>query len=135
VIGQDDKETTAIKAVIERETAAYFQTDYKGWMDCWVHAPYSYWCVADSTGFNTFEGWKAIEIGFTDYFVTSKPSTTTFARKWNSIRIYGTGAYANFVQLTTLDGVTVAEDELRVLEKQNNKWKIVLVMVGHKKGN
>lgn len=135
VIAQDDKEKAAIKAVIIKETTAFFQTDYKGWMDCWVHAPYAYWSNADSTGIYTYEGWKAIEIGFTDYFVTSKPSTAKIDRKWHEIRVYGSGAYARFVQITTEDGNVKVEDELRVLEKQNGQWKIVLVglMKGSKK--
>jgi hypothetical protein len=135
VMAQDDKEKLAIKAAIVKETTAFFGTDYKSWMDSWVHAPYAYWSVSDSTGFNTYEGWNAIEIGFTDYFVTSKPSTAKIERKWNEIRVYGNGAYARFVQYTTTDGITEAEDELRILEKQNNQWKIVLVgvMKGMKK--
>jgi len=105
------------------------ETDYKGWMDCWVHAPYAYWSFADTTGVNTYEGWKAIEIGFTDYFVTSKPSTAKVDRRWHEIRVYGNGAYARFVQISTNEGQTVEEDELRILEKQSNQWKIVLVGV------
>jgi hypothetical protein len=133
---QDDKEKMAIKAAIEKETTAFFQTDYKTWIDCWAHVPYAYWSVSDTSGFNTYEGWKAIEIGFTDYFVTSKPSTAKIERKWHDIRVYGTGAYARFVQYTTDEGATVVEDELRILENQNNQWKIVLVgvMKGMQKG-
>ena len=26
--------------MIEAETAAYFNKDYEGWTECWVHAPY-----------------------------------------------------------------------------------------------
>lgn len=134
-IAQTEKEKEAIKAVIVKETTAYQATDNKAWMDCWVHAPYAYWSLADSTGFNTYEGWKAIEIGFTDYFLTSKPQTATTERKWHEIRVYGNGAYARFVQITTTEGKTIEEDELRILEKHNNQWKIVLVgvMKGSKK--
>ncbi len=128
-LAQGEKEKAAIKSIIERETTAYFQTDYKTWMDCWVHAPYSYWSFADTTGVYNFEGWKAIEIGFTDYFVTSRPSKAKIERKWGEIRVYGNGAYARFIQLTTNEGVTVAEDELRILKKHDNQWKIVLVGV------
>ena len=135
VTAQDDKEKMAIKACIERETKAFFETDYKTWIDSWAHTPYAYWSVSDTTGVSTYEGWKAIEIGFNDYFVTSKPSSAKIERKWHEIRVYGQGAYARFVQYTTEDRVTVVQDELRILEKQNNQWKIVLVgvMQGMKK--
>ena len=137
VTAQDDKEKNAIKAAIEKETKAFFETDQKSWIESWVHAPYAYWSVSDTTGVSTYEGWKAIEIGFNDYFVTSKPSSAKIDRKWHEIRVYGNGAYARFVQYTTEAGVTVAEDELRILEKQNTQWKIVLVgvMKGMKKAN
>lgn len=126
---QDDKERAAIKSVIEQETTAYLNKNSKAWIDCWVHAPYSHWSYSDSTGYTSYSGWKAIEIGFTDYFLTSTPSTARVERKWGEIRVYGSGAYARFVQITTEDGKTREEDELRILEKQNNKWKIVLVGV------
>lgn len=131
---QPDKDKAAIRAAIEKETTAFFQADYKGWIESWVHAPYAYWSLSDTSGFNTFEGWKAIEIGFTDYFLTSKPSTAKIERKWGDIRIYGSGAFARFVQLTTEDGATTVQDEFRVLEKLNNQWKIVVVGVMKQKG-
>lgn len=122
----------AIKAVIENETRAYFNVDYKNWMESWAHVPYAYWSFADTAGLNQFKGWKAIEIGFTDYFVTSKPSNATIDRTWEDLRIYKDGAFARYKQVLTVNGVKGAEQtEIRVLEKdkKDNKWKIVLVGV------
>ena len=122
----------AIKAIIERETRAYFSVDYKNWMESWSHAPYAYWSYADTAGINYFEGWKAIEIGFTDYFVTSRPSDIEIDRTWEDLRIYKDGAYARFKQTLVTEGVRGPEQtEIRVLEldKKDNKWKIILVAV------
>lgn len=127
---QKASETDLIKAAIVRETDAFFQIDYKTWMDSWVHAPYAYWSLVDASGTSYYEGWEAIEIGFTDYFVTSKPSNTKIERTWQEIRVYGNGAYARFRQKIITDGVAGNEQmEIRVLEKQKNVWKIVLVGV------
>lgn len=123
----------AIKAVIERETDAYFSIDYKNWIDSWSHVPYAYWSYADTAGINYFEGWKAIEIGFTDYFVTSRPIDIEVDRTWEDLRIYKDGAYARFKQKVITDGVEGPEQtEIRVLERDKqdgNKWKIILVGV------
>jgi hypothetical protein len=123
----------AIKKLIEQETDAYFSIDYKTWMKSWMHTPQAYWSFADTSGITTFEGWKAIEIGFTDYFVTSKPVDTRFERTWQEVKVYGNGAYARFKQRVITNGVKGPEQvEIRVLEKDpadNNQWKILLVGV------
>lgn len=124
-------ETDLIKAAIVRETDAFFKIDYKTWLDSWVHAPYAYWSLVDAQGESSYyEGWEAIEIGFTDYFVTSKPTNTTVERKWGEIRVYGNGAYARFRQTLVTDGKRGNEQvEIRILEKQKGVWKIALVGV------
>lgn len=132
VLSQKISDEAAIKKVIERETNAYFGIDYQNWMKSWAHVPYAYWSYADTAGINYFEGWKAIEIGFTDYFVTSKPTRIEIDRTWEDLRIYKDGAYARFKQTLVTNGVRGPEQtEIRVLEKdkKDNAWKIVLVGV------
>lgn len=129
---ESTSETELIKAAIARETEAFFQIDYQAWMDSWVHAPYAYWSLVDANGETSYyEGWEAIEIGFTDYFVTSKPSpNTTVERTWQEIRVYGNGAYARFRQRLITGGVARNEQvEIRILEKQGGVWKIAVVAV------
>lgn len=120
----------AIKSVIERETKAFFSIDYKTWMECWIHTPSAYWSYADTTGINYYEGWKAIEIGFTDYFLTSKPANIEIDRVWQEVKVYDNGAYARFKQKLVTNGVPGPEQvEIRVLEKDKGLWKILLVGV------
>ena len=127
---QKTNDVDAIKAVIEKETNAFFSVDYETWMNSWVHAPHAYWSFVDTTGIVQYEGWKAIEIGFTDYFITSKPSEFKVDRVWQEIRVYGTGAFARFRQVVTSNGVRGGEQtEIRILEKDKTGWKIVLVGV------
>jgi hypothetical protein len=127
---QKVNDVDAIKAVIEKETNAFFDVNYKSWMESWVHSPSAYWSYADTTGINYYKGWNAIEIGFTDYFVTSKPADTKIERQWEEVKIYCNGAYARFRQTLTVNGVRGPEQvEIRILEKEKNNWKIMLVGV------
>jgi hypothetical protein len=120
----------AIKTVIEQETKAFFGIDYKTWMESWVHTPSAYWSYADASGINYYEGWNAIEVGFTDYFLTSKPADISIERTWQEIKVYGNGAYARFKQRLITGGIPGPEQvEIRVLEKDKNAWKILLVGV------
>lgn len=131
VMAQRVNEVDAIKAAIEKETKAFFEIDYKTWLDSWVHTPYAYWSFVDSTGISQYEGWRAIEIGFTDYFITGKPANTRIERVWQEVRVYGDGAFARFKQRVITDGVAGAEQmEIRILEKDKKSgWKIALVGV------
>jgi hypothetical protein len=125
----------AIKTVIEQETKAFFSIDYKTWMESWMHTPSAYWSYADTSGINYYEGWNAIEVGFTDYFLTSKPANINIERTWQEIKVFGNGAYARFKQRLITDGVRGPEQvEIRVLEKDKNTWKILLVGVLKKEG-
>jgi hypothetical protein len=119
----------AIKAVIERETKAFFEIDSKSWSDSWLHAPYTFWSFADTTDVNSFSGWPNIEKGFADYFKNSKPSNAKIDRTWIDIKIYGNGAYARFTQKVNDNTNRPAQAEVRVLEKVKGQWKIVCVSV------
>jgi hypothetical protein len=119
----------AIKALIERETKAFFEIDYKTWAESWAHVPYAFWSFADTTDVNSFSGWEAIDQGFRQYFKTSKPSSAKIDRTWHDIRIYGNGAYARFTQHVKDQSTRPPQAEVRVLEKVKGQWKIVCVSV------
>jgi hypothetical protein len=51
-------------------------------------------------------------------------------REWGEIKVYGGGAYARFKQRVVTNGVPgPVQEEIRVLEKDKDKWKILLVGV------
>jgi hypothetical protein len=118
-----------IKALIERETKAFFEIDAKTWNDSWIQAPYAFWSFADTTDVNSFSGWENIKNGFADYFRTAKPSPATIDRTWHDIKVYGNGAYARFTQKVNDNTNRPPQAEVRVLEKVKGKWKIVCVSV------
>jgi hypothetical protein len=120
---------SVIKSLIEKETKAFFEIDYATWAACWAHVPYAFWSFADTTDVNSFTGWEAIDKGFANYFKTSKPSTAKIERTWREIRIYGNGAYARFTQHVNDDTDRPPQEEMRILERMNDQWKIVCVTV------
>ena len=121
----------AIKALIERETKAFFEIDYKTWADSWSHVPYAFWSFADTTDVNSFSGWDQIQKGFAEYFRTAKPSTAKIERSWLGleVKVYGNGAYVRFNQHVKDDSKRPPQAEIRILEKVNGAWKIVCVNV------
>jgi hypothetical protein len=119
----------AIKQVIENETKAFFEIDYKTWADSWSHAPHAFWSFADTTDVNSFSGWEAINKGFADYFKRAKPSKAKIDRTWLDVKVYGNGAYARFTQHVQDDSRRNPQAEVRVLEKSKGQWKIVCVSV------
>jgi hypothetical protein len=132
----ESNDVELVKEAIDRESKAFFQIDRNTWAECWAHVPYAYWSFADTTDVNFFEGWDAIDKGFSDYFRTSKPSTTKMERNWHDVRVYGNSAYARFTQKVQDDVGRDEQAEVRVLEKIDGKWKVVHVgVIAKQKGN
>jgi hypothetical protein len=126
---QKKNDSAAIKALIEKETKAFFEIDYKTWADSWAQTSYAFWSFADTTDVNSFSGWDNISKGFGEYFRTAKPSKANIERNWLDIKIFGNGAYARFTQHVKDNTNRQPQAEVRVLEKINGQWKIVCVNV------
>ena len=123
------KDIEAIKALIEKETKAFFEIDQNAWAESWVHTPYAFWSFADTTDVNSFSGWQSIKEGFAAYFRTAKPSPAKIDRTWHEIKVFGNGAYARFTQKVSDNTRRPPQAEVRVLEKIKGQWKIVCVSV------
>lgn len=129
-IGQKkNSDEEAIKALLEKETKAFFEIDYKNWSDSWNHAPHAFWSFADSTGVNSFSGWDNIDKGFAEYFKTAKPSKAKIDRSDFQIKVYNNSAYVRFKQTVRDDSIRPPQEEVRVLEKIKGQWKIICVTV------
>ncbi|MFN5169234.1 MAG: hypothetical protein ACK5DD_06390 [Cyclobacteriaceae bacterium] len=122
------KDQEMIKAVIEKETQSFFRVDRKGWEESWMKVPYAYWSYSDSTGTSYVEGWDQLTKTFDDYFKTAKPNQAKISNQWIDIRVYGSGAYARFIQRVQDDIDRDETSQVRVLEKgKDGKWKVVCV--------
>ncbi len=138
VTAQSDKEVTAIKAAIERETKAFLEVNRKEWEDAWLQVPYAYWSYSDSTGTSFIESWADIKKSFEEYFRTQTPNRhidvahddakLTVDRIWKDVRVYGTGAFVQYTQKVR-DNIGDRDEtsQIRVLEKKDGKWKVVYV--------
>lgn len=124
-LAQDDKEKTAIKNVVARETEAFMNLDHKTWADSWLPATYAYWSYSDSTGTNFVDGWQNIEKTFEEYFRTQKPSNSKITNIWQEVRVYGNGAYVRFIQSVEDNIDKDQTSQVRVLEKKDGKWRVV----------
>ncbi|HPM29454.1 MAG TPA: hypothetical protein PLJ60_03875 [Chryseolinea sp.] len=126
---QKSSEEDAIKAVLEKETKAFVEIDYKTWSDTWAHVPYAFWSLADTTDVNSFSGWDVIDASFAEYFKSSKPSVAKIDRTWHYIKVFGNAAYVRFTQNVSDDIMRPGQAQVRVLEKIKGQWKIVCVTV------
>lgn len=115
--GTAQKDQDLIKVVIEKETQTFFRVDRKGWEESWLKTPYAYWSYSDSTGTSYVEGWDQLNKTFDDYFKTAKPNQAKITNQWIEIRLYGTGAYARFIQRVQDDMDRDETQQMRVLEK------------------
>ena len=121
------KDEKAIKAVIEKETAAWFARDAKAMESYWAKVPQTTQCVSllgDVVMFNTAESTKG-----KDPFagVGHEPQKATVTRTdWN-IRMVGNGTYVTYTEKDETAGVTSHFYESRFMEKIDGQWKIVAV--------
>ncbi len=137
LFAQDAKEVAAIKSVIEKETLSFFSVNRKDWEDSWLQSPYAYWSYSDSTGTSFIEGWAGIKKSFDEYFTTHKASrqidvahqsaAVKIDRTYQSVRVYGNGAYVRYTQNVKDDIDRDETSQVRILEKKDGKWKIVCV--------
>lgn len=122
LLAQDEE---AIKGVIAQETSAFLNVNYKSWGETWLKVPYAYRSYSDATTTTYVEGWEDLNKTFTTYFKTAKPANSEIINDWIEIRIFENGAYVRFTQKIK-DSIELEEtSQIRVLEKQDGKWKIV----------
>jgi hypothetical protein len=125
--GQAQSDKEAIKSVIEQETAAFMNVDYRTWSGLWLKVPYAYWSYSDSTGTSFVEGWDNLDNTYVDYFKNARPSKAEITNEWIEIRIFENGAYAHFEQKVYDEIDSDITSQIRVLEKKDGKWKLVCV--------
>ena len=123
-------ETSAIKAVIERETTTWRLGDIKGHADCWHIQPYTRILVSTANGV-TLDISPSLIINPTPDIMGDKSVSVNSNYK---ISVNGNSAWSSHDQKTTaVDGTKSNSYEIRMLEKINGQWKIVGESVHHYK--
>ena len=119
--GQKNKETEAIKRVLERESATWRSGDIAGHADCWFIQPYSK--IIISTGDTVIDVPPLLMINPTASMVGQGGSSFNTNYK---ISINGNHAWVSHNEESTAkDGKKTYSFEFRMLEKINRQWKIV----------
>lgn len=129
-----EQEKAAIKAVIEKETQAYINVDYKSWRDCYIQEePYA----RINSGKESWGGansWAAhdssMNAGYQNY-TGEKPLPMTFKNEDYKIRVTPGAAWAVYKEnwFDKEGSKTGWNMNTRFLEKQNGEWKISYVGV------
>lgn len=130
------KETAAIMAVIKNETSSFFDGDYESWVTNWSHSPYAVQAWNNSNGTSDAAvGWDAIhhqgknwietyykngKVKIHPEYKTTKPLVTFFGTDaayliWTQ---YNADPEKKFYRVS---------HESRIMQKENNEWKIVNV--------
>ena len=123
-------ETSAIKAVIEKETTTWRLGDIKGHAACWHIQPYTRILVSTADGL-TLDIPPNIIINPTPDIMGDKSVSANTNYK---ISVNGNSAWSSHDQETTsTDGMKSHSYEMRMLEKINGQWKIVGESVHHYK--
>lgn len=117
-------EKRAILEILNDETKAAFQRDYRAWEEKWVHGDdisKVYIDFADST-FSESVGWDEIS-GFVKTFMKEHPVPEPVPELLDSIdvRLYRDGAWVTYEQQDSLRGL---KRETRLMEKVDGEWKI-----------
>ena len=119
---QSVNDTTAIKQLLDKESATWRSSDAKAHADCWHMQPYSKILVSTPDG-------KALDVpaslmltppaGMMGKGGTSERSHFTFS-------IHGSNAWVSHDEVSTaVDGTRSYSHEMRILEKIDGEWKLV----------
>jgi hypothetical protein len=119
-------DATAIKAVIRRETQAYFTADANAWRNCWANVSEAHTLNYSAMSGRVSQGVMPGDIpkAMTD----RKPVGMKIETTKEQMRINGTAAFVQYNQhLTRDDGAEDFSYQARYLEKMNGVWKIIHV--------
>lgn len=122
VFCQSKNDTTAIKQLLEKESATWRSGDTKGHADCWHIQPYSKILVSTGDG-------RVLDIPPTA--MINSPATAmgnggTSINTDYKMNINGVNAWVSHHEVSTAkDGKKSFSDEIRILEKIDGNWKLV----------
>lgn len=119
---QTTSDTTAIKQLLEKESATWRSGDVQGHAACWHIQPYSKILVSTTDG-------KCYDVPPATML---HPSATSVGKGGSAVNsnytfsIHGNDAWVSHDEASTATNGTVTySHEIRILEKINNEWKLV----------
>jgi hypothetical protein len=119
---QTNNDTTAIKQLLEKESATWRSGDIEAHADCWHIQPYSKILISTADG-------KCYDVPPEAMVHPSTAQVGKGGRAVNSnytFSIHGNDAWVSHDEASTAkDGTVTYSRELRILEKIDNEWKMV----------
>ena len=123
-----EKERSAIIAVIEGETKAFFDKDIDRLASFHVQDESNIRLTATQSGYTYDVGWEKINNFFLDYFENVMGSGDYYEVKENyKIKIYDKSAWATYDNFyyNSDDELLSTSIHTQILEKVNGEWKLV----------
>lgn len=127
LLSQNDADKTAIQQVIANETTRWAAKDYNGWAKNWLQTPEIASAFNNPDGsYGYTVGWDAVSEGMKESFrQDSQPLYLMVSRENYTFRFYGNGAFVTFDQYFGKKGEVKPSKEFRVMEKNEDGWKIL----------
>ncbi len=114
-------DATAIRQLLEKESATWRAADFQGHSDCWHIQPYSKILISTTTG-ATYDVPPAL---MKDPNAKMGDGGTSANSNYN-LSIHGDYAWVSHDEVSTAkDGQNTYSHEIRILEKVEGKWKLV----------
>jgi hypothetical protein len=121
-MAQKNNDTLAIKQLLEKESSTWRSGDVQAHADCWQIQPYSKILVSLPNG-------KCYDIAPENIVHPAESMVGKGGSAVNSnykFSIHSTDAWVSHDEKSTAkDGTVTYSHEIRLLEKINNKWKLV----------
>lgn len=119
---QTTDDTTAIKQLLERESATWRSGDVKAHAACWQVQPYSTILVSTVDG-KAFAAPASMMINPPTNMMGKGGSAKNSNYKFS---VHGNDAWVSHDEVSTaVDGTQSYSHEMRILEKINGEWKLV----------
>jgi hypothetical protein len=132
-----EKESKAIKSVIEEESAAFYARDFERLAKTHIQDETSVRVISHDSAFILLSGWKDIGDTIKSWIESDWGDLKgTFSNSDYHIKVYPESAWAVFVQKTEYDyrgkHYVDRDIETKFLEKKNGEWKIVYISINKK---
>lgn len=129
VIWAQSSDEQAIIALVQAETEAYDARDFDTWQDFWMHHENAM-ILAPTYGYEVFSWDNMVDsMKRTHFFEGAQPSKQKVVNSDHRISVMGNLAFATYLQerKTKRGKVTDVNREFRVLLKQDNRWRLMVV--------
>ena len=130
VSAQNSNEQQAIKKVLDQETRSYFEMKYDAWASTWMHDSTVFRMSMSPTQFSKIVGWNNMNQGMKESMQGTAFTEEQMAPYLNKFgyKFYINGNVAHVFFKEGKDEKS-ANDEERLMVKQNGEWKIAGITI------